>query len=940
MRHARACVERLLRADSATPFEVVIVDDGSQADVRVWLHELARRRGDRQLYFLSFDANRGFAAAVNAGASVARGSTLCLLNSDTLVTHGWLDRLMAALDAHPSLGLAGPVTNMAGNLAQVDPEAPRRPGSRAIEAFAAGRRDDKRVLDTPGRLVFFCVLIRRVLWDQLGGLAAGYGTGNYEDDDFCLRARMAGYQLGVAPGAFVYHYVSRSFHLNRIDHAGLLHRNGLLFARRARELSAAGILVPNRRRCMRTTSVVVPFVDRSAGLGATLRSLAGQTLAGFEVVVGNGSGRPLDLSPDPGWAERLTLREVATGPSLATALNGALGSCSGEVIAYLPAGGVYYPFHLEVVLQHLESASVVCTGFARQYPARGDGGGEVSVAAFSLEIDETWVRPAFPLVAWAHHRRCLEAVPVFEPGSETPVWEWQLRMLSSYRPERHRYVTCDAGAELEERPSLDWLLEMYSRFPAWDGATGGSRHDVITAMQRGQPPDSGPPSKRPFERAIELARTLYRRAVPYESRLAVDHAARRLLGLPPATLQPASLAARVRGAEPPAGTRFPRHATGRDIIQFGANPWEDLFQRPQHFAALLGQRGHRVFYCGPEFHVASTPWWDGAPLANLTHGVLRVRLPALRSTLYGDNCLGEAEVEGMRLALEQVARSYAIHDPVCLVHVPQWMPLIGALQQRYSWPVVYDCLDDQDAFINTYGVCGTQDEERLVAACDVLVVTAFALRERWRSRRAGIRILPNACDYELFSAPPAWRRPLSVPEPVIGYYGTFSERMDLSLLTAVAEARPDWHFVFIGRPAFARRPEGWWALTRLANVHVLPPVEQLILAGYLSQFQVCLLPFHDNQMTRAMNFVKLYEFLAAGKPVVSARLREVLPLAEKGLVRIYHGVDGCIDQIEDALRQPAPVAAARRFASEHTWDVRVDVLEGILAGLSRRDHAR
>jgi glycosyltransferase involved in cell wall biosynthesis len=262
------------------------------------------------------------------------------------------------------------------------------------------------------------------------------------------------------------------------------------------------------------------------------------------------------------------------------------------------------------------------------------------------------------------------------------------------------------------------------------------------------------------------------------------------------------------------------------------------------------------------------------------------------------------------------------------------MPLIDQLRQSHIWPVVYDCLDDQEAFSKTYGVSGIREEEKLVAACDELIVTSAALQARWQARRADISLLPNACDYPLFSAPPKCPLPLAVRQPVIGYYGTLSERMDLTLLRAVAEARPEWQFVFVGRASFARQPREWWELTRLANIHVLPPVEQRTLAGYVSQFQVCLLPFHDNQMTRAMNFVKLYEYLAAGKPVVSAQLREVVPFAEQGLVHIYHDIDGFIDQVETCLREPPPADAARRFVSEQTWEARVDVLEQIITRLS------
>ena len=111
----------------------------------------------------------------------------------------------------------------------------------------AGPAAGLELIEEPHRLFFFCVIIRRALWEMLGGLDEVYKVGTYEDDDFCLRARMAGWSMAVVPGVFVFNGESKTFQDNRIDRGEWLFRNEKIFLEKASRLSRAPSSASSRR---------------------------------------------------------------------------------------------------------------------------------------------------------------------------------------------------------------------------------------------------------------------------------------------------------------------------------------------------------------------------------------------------------------------------------------------------------------------------------------------------------------------------------------------------------------------------------------------------------------------------------------------------------------------------------------------------------------------
>ncbi|QJC51402.1 glycosyltransferase family 2 protein [Paenibacillus albicereus] len=201
--YLEACLDSIL-AHTPEPYEIIVVDNGSSDGTAEMLERRAAELGFGRLRWRRMGLNAGFAAAVNRGLMMARGEKLLLLNNDTLVAPRWLDNLTACLEGVPDAGIVGPVTNFISGEQRIDVPYRTIP---AMKAWAASfnEPDPGRWRET-ARLTGFCMLMRRGLLGEIGYFDEGYEVGNYEDDDFSLRARLAGYRLAIAGDAFIHHY--------------------------------------------------------------------------------------------------------------------------------------------------------------------------------------------------------------------------------------------------------------------------------------------------------------------------------------------------------------------------------------------------------------------------------------------------------------------------------------------------------------------------------------------------------------------------------------------------------------------------------------------------------------------------------------------------------------------------------------------------------------
>lgn len=204
-----------------TPYEIIVVDNGSSDGTPAW----CIREG---MTCVSVARNAGFPAACNKGMRAANGDYLLLLNNDVTVSFSWLNGLRQALDGREDIGIVGPVTNYASGRQQVEyPFDSMTDFHRAAaDAFVRETSGHEPIL----RLVGFCMLFRRTLYERIGELDERFSPGHYEDDDYCFRTRMHGFGLLMCRNVFVHHQGSASFKRNNAQEvAQLVERNKELF---------------------------------------------------------------------------------------------------------------------------------------------------------------------------------------------------------------------------------------------------------------------------------------------------------------------------------------------------------------------------------------------------------------------------------------------------------------------------------------------------------------------------------------------------------------------------------------------------------------------------------------------------------------------------------------------------------------------------------------
>ena len=907
---AKQCIASIYRSRTSIAFEVIVVDNGSEQNVTDWPAEEHKRR--QNFKSLRFDEPLGFARAMNEGVRQAQFDFIALLNSDTLVTDGWLDLLAGELEKDPGLGIVSPVTNRCGHDVQQDP------GAKVLQPTDAGRyaesiRNRNQLLPEAQRLVFFCVLVRRTLWDLLAGFDEIFRTGNFEDDDFCLRARLTGFRMAVAPNAFVFHSERKTFEANRLDHGEYLAQNQAVFGARVSRWSRTPQPAIPGVASAASVSVIVPVPpERVSGLRDSLASLANQTVQGFETVVVCSQGLKISQQVSE-FSDRLrfTVLSLAAeeGDSPAALLNAGLAAASGTEIAYLPAGDIYYPFHLEVL-----TGALPISGSAAAYSGwsvlASDRRSPVIFpeAEPGVELGD-WA----PLLCWLHRKRASTGLSFDSSFGGFSAWAFVLQLWNSVKARYVCRVTCERSPDGPAARDASDVERVMSRFPVNNTWQQSQRQQFLDGVRQGN-----------WETRLIIARNdRARRARKLLSGSAPPRADAKELGRLRSRLEE-----RTAAIEPEW-----RSSAKPDIFLFSIIEWTALTQRPQHFAEGLAARGHRVFWV--DVRLRPPERVDAGNLVReLKPGLYQLELPAFAGEVYRLEWRSDI-LEAMAACFAYLRASYGISSAVQLVNFPRWEPLVTRLRRRFQWPVVYDCLDNQQAFAELYGHDLGQSEKILLETSSKVLVSGRVLLEAMQAIRGDAILISNGTDFELFHQATPGGLLDDLPTPIAGFFGAFSDWLDFAWMEAAADRFPGWSFVYIGREGFAKATarERWKAFSSRPNVHVFPQAPLPKLAQYLAQMDVCIMPFQDVPVARSMNAVKIYEYLSAGKPVVAASLPETEHLSDLGLIATYKTHEESFHLLEQAARTGTAGEAVRarlEFAAKNTWAERLDELSAAL----------
>lgn len=235
LEYTKKCINSIFKHTKET-FELIVVDNGSTDGTVEYLESEAGGRGQAagaRIRIIKNKENLGFAAGNNQGMAAAKGDYILLMNNDIVVTPGWLERLITCAERKPQIGIVGPVSNYVSGPQLIRDVTYNTSDLDGLDDFATEfsnryTGNTKRFI----RVVGFCMLIKRAVIDKIGGLDARYGLGNFEDDDFSLRAALAGFESWIAQDCFVHHFGSRTFGGAKIDYRESLRKNWEIYKKK------------------------------------------------------------------------------------------------------------------------------------------------------------------------------------------------------------------------------------------------------------------------------------------------------------------------------------------------------------------------------------------------------------------------------------------------------------------------------------------------------------------------------------------------------------------------------------------------------------------------------------------------------------------------------------------------------------------------------------
>jgi glycosyltransferase involved in cell wall biosynthesis len=355
----------------------------------------------------------------------------------------------------------------------------------------------------------------------------------------------------------------------------------------------------------------------------------------------------------------------------------------------------------------------------------------------------------------------------------------------------------------------------------------------------------------------------------------------------------------------------------KDLICFSHLRWNFVYQRPQH---LLSRFAHymRVFYIEE-------------PVGGASKDHYKIEQPSVNIWVITPHLQDVNEVENKHQILEKilvyVITHFDIQNYVAWYYTPMAFPFTRNLNPALT---VFDCMDELSAF--AFAPTELKElESELLQRSDVVFTGGNSLYESKKNKHHNIHSFPSSIDKKHFmQARKLRRQPLKTDKPTIGFFGVIDERMDLSLLEGIATLRPNWNFVIIG-PVVKIDPA---TLPKQENIIYMGGKSYQELPKYIANWNIAMIPFALNESTKFISPTKTPEYLAAGLPVISTAIRDVVdPYGINGLAYIIDTPEEFIKAAEHQLstnRYDEWIKDVDHFLAENSWDNTFAKMAGII----------
>lgn len=354
------------------------------------------------------------------------------------------------------------------------------------------------------------------------------------------------------------------------------------------------------------------------------------------------------------------------------------------------------------------------------------------------------------------------------------------------------------------------------------------------------------------------------------------------------------------------------HCETSDLLVFSHLRWDFVFQRPQHLLSRHAKH-RRVFYFEePVFGMTDMPRLHLRETAE----AVQVAVPYLPSNIKPEDVEPALRDLVDELIFEEDLSTYAVW-----YYTPMALPFTRHLEPV---SVIFDKMDELSLFKGAPQALIDMEQELLKKA-DLVFTGGHSLYEASKNAHHNIHAFPSSIDYDHFSqGRQALVEPddqVNIPHPRLGFYGVIDERFNIDLLRDMATLRPDYQFIILG-PVVKIDPE---TLPQASNIHYLAKKDYHALPLYLAGWDCAIMPFALNDSTKFISPTKTPEFLAAGKPVVSTSIKDVVnPYGTNKLVHIADTAEEFVKCCEAAMKERTEMTdwleRVDAFLSGNSWE--------------------
>ncbi len=390
--------------------------------------------------------------------------------------------------------------------------------------------------------------------------------------------------------------------------------------------------------------------------------------------------------------------------------------------------------------------------------------------------------------------------------------------------------------------------------------------------------------------------------------------------------------------------------TDKNILILSTQDWDALPTRKHHWANMFAKQGNRVLYVEQQMHLLGWivdirnqykrlfQWLTGPRIVqdNLWVFTLPIVLPFFQ-VFTKINALNNWILAPI---IVWALRKIGFENIILWLYTPHAVGLIGRLNESF---VVYECVDD---FTETRGLINSKTirflESKQLNMVDQVIVTHPNLKLEKSEWCDSLAVIPNGADLSIFSVIPEDTITVSseivdLPRPIIGFHGWIQYWIDFELIKHAARQHPEWTFVFVGPIEPLARVD---LVRNLDNVHFIGKRPYMEIPHFVAGFDVCINPFKLDKLSDSVSPIKLYEYIASGKPIVSVDMPAAREFEQ--LVSLSRTPQEFVDAITDHLASKnqgdafteAEVEMRQKFLKEFSWDARFNQVEDVICSNS------